>query len=608
MRAFVAVALALALALAAAGWSVLPLLVIAALPWFWFTSVRLGAPGALAVTTITAGWVVLMALIALPMTGLPLRESFGALATLIAIGGVLALRRLHGHPTARHRIAPATLAPTLGSLIVAIAAAVTMAGAGGSRYAWAMRGDAATNILFARAVLADNGITLGPGQNPVPLPAGLIALAMAAEERLADDAGEAIRSDITALTAVWFLAIGFSCLLAGVVAAGAVPAAHPVIRALTGAVVSLLPLAWFVSGFATEAGYLNVPLALIVLLASVTAARCALRAPHVALGTLALACTVLLAVWAPLAVIPLALASLVMLRNQQALLALRGMRLTVLIAAAVQLVVFGMLVSVPSLLAQSEFVTIMSGPRLPVAQWYLLVVVAIAVTAMVARARAAGLDAAVLGIVLGASVITTGGMLFANRYAASIWAYYPSKFAWIAGITVLIVSLGLCAAAMAQLPWRPRVRGAALASVGVVAAGAVLAAPLTMTFEQRPNIVSARSTDRMLLGGDEAAESVFRLASAQPTVLLRSGRADEPAVSFWLLQMATASVREDVGVHTLAYIVLLGDGLTVDELCSLDPAITSSLVVLTADAALDSHVAAACDTARPTVRLVDDTP
>lgn len=155
---------------------------------------------------------------------------------------------------------------------------------GASTFSWAMRGDSANNVLFARDVIDREGVAVGPDENPVPFPSALMAIIMASG-RGSVASGDLIQHDIGAFTQLWGLCIVLMCLLVG--AAAASIARTTITRSgvvgMIAAIASVIPLSWFFTGCALEFAFFSSQVAVPTVLAAFLGYLGSARRPAAAL-------------------------------------------------------------------------------------------------------------------------------------------------------------------------------------------------------------------------------------------------------------------------------------------------------------------------------------
>jgi len=590
--------------LAVVGVSIWPLAVAATVLWIVVVASRwqpysIAAPA----VVVASGLVLLGVMTVLPLTGLPLYATFVVLWTLAAVAAAALL----ADPTTSLPSIPRVsllvwLSPLAGSVVwlgsIAISALVPAA----THYAWVTNGDSANNILFAREIVYRDGIAVGAGENPVPLPSGLLALSMGAG-RSSTAASDLLRHDVVAFVIVWGLVIAAVCYFAGLTASAVVSRTRPWLAAAAGAGVSLVPLSWYVGGYPIEFGFFSVHIALVLIFLAWLVCLGAQRAPALVLATLMGASTLLLAVWSPLVLMPVALGVYVVVSRFRALLATRGVPLVILGIAFVQVVVYGAAVTLPSLLAQAGFLSAQGG-IFPFSHFVILAVLvgAVVLAVVILVVRRGGPAWMLVAIAVG-SAAGLGALLFLNRDGATPWTYYPVKFAWIASVIGTVLVLG------ALLGLVSKTVSNRYLSVGlvVVLAGATV---FSINWPARavPDYVGLTPVARLFAtaesgGGDAVIKRVFDAANPErPTVYWNSGDPAEGTLNFWTLQIAADSTTENHDLRVFAYGYYDLDDTA--DLCEIVGLIDGPVVVQTSDAGLPDEIDATCPDIAGSIQVV----
>lgn len=481
----------------------------------------------------------------------------------------------------------ATLGGAMWLFVVGVAATIP----GGARYAWVMLGDSANNVLFGREVIYRNGLATGPEENPVPLPSAVLGLGMA-PGRASVDVPDLLRHDVAAFALTWATLIALSCVVIGVLAASLARLSGTSLRVsyLVAAGASLLPLSWFVTGYPIEYGFYNTHLSILVMMAAMLVFLGADRRPAVAFASQAVASTLMLALWSPLVLMPGLLAVVILFRHARTLLTARGATGAVMVLAVVQLIAYGLAVALPGLLALSGFLLAPGGvfgfPR-PMLFGFAGLTMLVATLLFWRRSRLAIAGIAALAA---ASVVGLGVLLFVTRNQENPWTYYPLKFSWLATLMLLVLLCGLLPAFAAKLtrgsPGPLRALALAVSAAGII--GFLLIAP---TFGQ--GYIAKNPALRLLSGdvlgdGDEVAEQIFDLADPQqPALLWRTDDPFEGSINFWILQMWSNSMSENLELKYAAY--GLYDPDDPSEMCRIVDLMGGGVVVYTADADLLSQ-------------------
>lgn len=210
-------------------------LALSGVPWLLALSKRFGlllaVPGTAAAVILLAMGVLLVSHAA--QLDVVLSQVMGGL--LFTAAGVLLLRRTPGalRRPGRHAVA-LWVSPVLGALgwIGTLVAAQFVPGA--ARLSWAMNGDGFNNLFYGNVILSARGLAIGQAENPVPLPASLLALAMSPDRPTIADRN-LLAHDLASFTVVWTLILAATCILTGAVVASAIPKRYPQLVAVASA-------------------------------------------------------------------------------------------------------------------------------------------------------------------------------------------------------------------------------------------------------------------------------------------------------------------------------------------------------------------------------------
>lgn len=572
------------------------IMVVAALPWMPVLVSRLGGATGVAVLIVLELWLLLAQLMTTAALQLPMVPSVIVTLGLLGLVGSAILYRsaeTGGRPTS------AGVTVVAGSLVGGLVWLVTQGLAavipGATRVSWIMRGDSANNMLFARQIVYDSGIHIGATENPVPLPAALMAVVMdAGRSGIAPE--DLAGHDLGSFTQVWSIGIIITCVLAGL-AAGAIAQQATSSRAtlaVASVVGSLIPVSWIVTGYALDFGFFGTHVALPIVFTAVILFITSERRPAVAMAMLTVTATLLLAVWSPLVMIPAALGAVMLVRSRRELLATRGRSLAVLLIGFTQLLAYGFGVVMPVFIVNATFLDAGGGvivfPRL--AQVIGLLVVALVATAVLAYpARRHLVPVAVIAVVL-ALAAAVGGLLFISRDSPDPWGYYPMKLAWMSSTILVVLLVGTAAAALHRLSSRPWLQRSGLA---VIAVGltAVLAYTPTASATPHLNPVVQVLSGTSLGPADIVAERVIELADSERSHFLwNSGSEYEQQINLWVMQLWADTLVGNLELRTAAYGYY--DHTDIDELCRIVGLLGGDTVVHTAETDLASRVAVAC--------------
>lgn len=480
---------------------------------------------------------ILLRISALLIFGLPVTEAVVWTSVAVACAVVI-LRRPSGHQRSSLTHCGSVLASALGSMLLLAVVAVSQRLAAANAVAWAMRGDSVNVLVVSREIAAANGISPGDTQQPTPLPFGLIASNLVGGRESVSDS-LLLAHDIDRYAQVWVLILAVSCLLTGLAVARPLIERSPIIAALAGAAASLTPLSWFWLGVQFQSGFENTSLAVAVLVACWIMYLEVDRGPHAVLTLLSLAATALLAVWSPLVLAPVFLIAVILLRSHRSLVASGWRTLVLPASAAAVLLAYGAFVTLPNYLQNADFLS------RPGAFPAFALATAIVVSGLVALAAVAALSSGHLSMAWGAAALVlclavgTAYFMFQRRTQASLWGYYPQKYAYSLTLLLIVVAMSLVALMVANPSLLRRVMAAGLAAVGVLVIGIL---GLTSNDDPRPH--SYFPLYSMLRG------NMFRTSEAlATTVIASSGRDDgldlawrfpeyysDNLINFWWLQ------------------------------------------------------------------------
>ena len=469
---------------------------------------------------------------------------------------------------------------------------------GGAHFAWAMNGDAANNVLFVRIVLKDGGITLGGGENPVPLPPALVAVT-AATDRVGVGPENLLAHDVSALVVTWTGLIAVLCVLAGLVARELVPTRYRVQRLSATAAASLIPLTWYIVGYPIEYGFLNTHVILVVLLLSWLAYLRAPSSPAIALGLQAIAGILALASWGPLVIFPGLLGVAILVVHGRSVLRAGPRALSIPAVSIALFFAYALVATLPAFLHQSGFAAT-AGGVFPISRWTLPLLVSgllVAVAAVAFLRRRSERPSHLIAGGVALATAAAGGwaiLLVAARTTPDPWvSYYPAKYAWLAGVVLFIAGTGIAAGLVSVA------RSASLRTAGIVtlAAGVAVAAawlPATRTGYVQTNPVVRVVTGDFWPGGDDVAYRIFANANIEsPTLEWATEDPSEGLINFWTMQIQSDWPTDDVSLNVAAYGVLVGLD-SVEELCRIIPLMNAPTTVRTADPDLTAALEDEC--------------
>lgn len=463
----------------------------------------------------------------------------------------------------------------------------------GHALSWAMRSDAVWNLVSARFLLDDRGLIPSLHPNSSPMTAVLLAAGMA-PGRSGLTVDDLFPHDIAAMAALFAVATVITSLLAGLVVAQTIRPEHPVHRAIGAVLGSALIASWFVAGFSFQFGFYNVMPTVACLLVSWLAWRRAADAPVIAVSLLLATTTALLALWAFLALVPLALAAVAAVRHILSRPRAFGwLSWTIVAVAVLQLLVYVVLVSLPDLRRDSGELA-QGGSMAPVSPALLFVLIGVAVTITAVTARSPRSRADLIGVV---TVSASVSVLYAylgmqTKAAAYWWGYYPAKLVWFGGIMLLVVVIGLALDRLSRVElarW-PRVAATAGALVGIVAiAASVLPKPPTFgSLVPYTDIVSGQG----VASGDDILPTLFALddpSESKDMLVGYFGWKADAFANLWLLG-ASATAGTDP-IRPYSYYL---DTTTPKDVCEAVEAWGGGVTIRTRDESLPARLAAVC--------------
>ncbi|QNE45933.1 hypothetical protein F1C58_02730 [Glaciihabitans sp. INWT7] len=590
-------------------------LALAAVPWLLALSKRFGLAIAVPGTAAAAILVALTMLLVSHATRWDIVATQVGGALIFAAVGALLLRRTPGalRKPGRHAVA-LWVAPMLGALgwIGTLVASQFVPGA--ARLSWAMNGDGFNNLFYGNVILSARGLALGQSENPVPLPASLLALAMA-PGRSSIANRDLLAHDLASFTIIWTLIFAAVCILTGAVVASLIPKRYPVLVGVASALGSLLPLTWYVAGLPMQWGYFNANVVLPLLLSTWLVFLASRRFPIAALVTISGLTTLVLATWAPLVLVPGALAIVILARDWKLIRSLQGRSAVIIVIAAAQVMAWVAIVTVPTFLAQGDALEI-AGHGFPSA-WPIVPVLLVALVGLAlltARKTPFPVLPGMIAVV-GSSVAASGALIYLDHGQGDPWtAYYPTKLAWILSVFLVIIVLSLALAAVRAL-----VSDGRWVTVGVAAvSAAVLLACAALPAEGPAETVVRQPLTRILTGsiwhtGDRAVSKILRLSDPRdPGILWQSGDPDEAMIDFWVLVTRGGDLLGDQELRAIAFVAYREyratgtfDDSDIAPLCRIVTLMESTPTVHTSSAGLEAHLRDACPAVTPRV-VVDE--
>lgn len=517
--------------------------------------------------------------------------------TAVAIVGLVLLWRARG----RLRLPAAgtlrALLFALGPIIVVVVGAVAVvAVSGGTRVAWSMQNDAIWNTMMARFLYGDGGA--GPAHpNVSPIIPALLAGAFA-PGRGALAADELLLHDVTRQAELWLLLVLISSVLAGLLAWRELARYRTLGRSVGTFLVACIPVTWYGAGYAFQFGFFNATVSLFVLLCAWIGWTTAREGRLAAVVILSASTIVMLATWAPLGIVTIALGAGTLAGGRgQWWRSLRGRRLAVLLVSLLAIPAYLVAVTLPDILREGKGLSA-NGGMIAFEPRHILIVggVAIASTAWLALRRTDRDRGPLIGVALvgAASAVALGYLVLQRTGQESWWGYYPQKLSWLVA-TLLVVIIATTLARDA--PAAPVLRRISLAVTVVVVVGVMCfpvptktaGAALASAFLPVQQLVPAGTTGALFASSD----------ASKLTIFVGYGTPGEDAfANGWLIQQFAESGEDPV--RSFAYSV---DGTDLAPVCALAGTDRVELQVRTRDSALESALDDACPAADVTVLL-----
>lgn len=428
----------------------------------------------------------------------------------------------------------------------------------GSGPSWAMWGDAVNNIVIARFMIHDGGLNSFTNPQSSPLTSALIALS-AAVGRSRVEPDDLLRHDVVAASSLWLLMILTVAVLAALVGWRMSLGGRSWIRIIGSLGLAVFTTSWYFLGVAFEFGFYNSTLGLIGLLSAWLAWLTVRNNPRISLATLIAAAIMMLATWAPLAVIPIGLAALVLVwfapwlpifsyrfrsdRVGQPL----GWATWLLFALPVP--AYFLIFSLPDLRRQGYALAspgaIIALPQRHVA----LVIFFVVATALIyAAANNRWYEFIGLTTVLAFSALGLGFLMYQRISAGeSRWGYFPIKMAWTLLCLLLVIAVSYIGSVIAN-PGRRWAQALVLTLVTGWVISSLMNQVSPPWFWGRTWPLADIATNSNNSSRPYLANQVFDLADPnEHTLVARLGdqRADWLA-NFWLILQHTQTFREPI--------------------------------------------------------------
>jgi hypothetical protein len=303
-----------------------------------------------------------------------------------------------------------------------------------------------------------------------------------------------------------------------------------------------------VSGFAVEFGFYSASLAVLLLVCCWALWQSVRAYPFWVFVFLALVGTCVLATWALLVLVPVALAATIFLTDARGFLnRTRRWRIVVCCVAVLQLLVYGVFVGIPDFLSNSVALATNGGiQNSPPESLAALVIAALGLTILVGRGLGRyddvrGTIAVIVGIAAGLGLLLVQG--------SDRWTYYPAKFAWLSSILLLVIIAAALGQLLVNAVTRRRLMVAgAIVSLLVVAAVAIKSPPpsrnLALGLTPLGSALSGAARQQ-----DQTAARLFSLSDQGHKILVSRYSADvtdDEFLNLWLLQATSQKGTERI--------------------------------------------------------------
>ncbi len=507
---------------------------------------------------IAASVIVEIALIALvvrftPSLGLGLVPGATIILGLLGAAGLVAFAvvrspRLIGGRALRVGL-PIIVVPVVLMTVVAVRSVST------GDLEWAMHNDAVWNLISTRLIVSDGGLDAIAHPNASPLTPGLLAVAIAVGREAVAPA-DLLRHDVSAVAVFWVFASLGAALLAALIGARSVHGGTRTARIIGAGIAALVPLTWFTFGFASQFGFYNATLTLLLLLASWLAWLEARVAPIAATATLSLATVALLATWAPLAVIPFALAAVAIVARMASLhrAATGSRQWVVLLLAILPVPLYAMFVTLSDLRREGAALAV-DGGIMDLGPGVLLAIVSVTIAVAILNAVQRGQSHHLVGVLaVCGGAVAAGAYLVMQRVnaGASFWGYYPAKFAWLFVSLLIVVLAASLAGEMAGLRGRPIAASGVAVTALAVPMSLMLLVPPPAQF--LPSLLTpvAIATTSGVAAGSPAARTLFDLAEPEhPTIAVDYlDPSGDRFLNSWLLQLESTSSADPIRLYS----------------------------------------------------------
>ena len=538
-----------------------------------------------------------------PLTGLSLTaNNVVALSLLESILiGHLWWTRDALRPLARRSVwvlVSATVVPFL-ALAISVASVVRY---GASKISWAMANDAVWNTMSSRFISADNGLLASVHPNPSPL-ANEVMASILAVGRSAIPSAELLEHDISREIQVLIVVTAVTSFLASLSVSRVLTAKRPILRLILTVSVGLMPWTWFMGGYAFRFGFYNVSLASLALVALWLIWLESERSPRLGIPLLFTSATVFLAIWAPLVLVPgaLALAAIVWRRNA---LKQPGKRLLLVGGLSVlQLLVYAFFVTLPDLRRDGKALAD-NGAMIDISTYDVIAIVAVLflIASLGVHGRESKWEFGGVVVAILAGAIGVAYLIYQRLGINEPWGYYPAKLGWF----IAILAAFVVAASMARHVEGGRGRPGATIGRSLAAALAVVAILIQVPpsgwgiFSVFPALSITRAAGMSAM--DAEAQDLFNFSDpAEKTMVVRyfPTPAQDLFVNGWLLQQPAEASSDPL--RNYAYLL---DTSSSSNVCEALTTWGNGVVVKTRDPALESELLSICPSTTFQVDLV----
>jgi len=546
-----------------------------------------------AVTVMMLLWGQAVLMPVFPLTGLSLTTNNVVVLAGLGVIGVTRLwvvRRTLRLPTKDAGVA-AVSAFVVPAVALAVACA-TVVRYEAVKISWAMGNDAVWNTMASRFIALDSGLVASTHPNPSPLANELMA-SIFSVGRAGVQPGQLLEHDISREIQVMLMLTIVTSVLASVAVIRVMSKQHGTARFIAAVGVGLIPWTWFIGGFAFRFGFYNVSLSVLALVALWVIWQEARRSPALGVAALLLSSTVLLAVWAPLVLLPSGLVLAAAIAHRRALLQTKTWHKTLLILSGLQLLVYGLFVTAPDLQRDGEALSA-NGAMIDISTFDVITAVALMlmVVTIGAVGRGATWDRYGVLIIVGAGALGIGYLIFQRLGINEPWGYYPAKFGWFLCILAAFVVVSSVAAWVDHTDGKPVIAAlqvfVAAAAVGII----LIQVPPSGwgAFSLFPALSITRADG--MSGFDAEAQLLFDVSDPREKMMLVRyfpTPAQDTFVNGWLLQQPSNASSDPL--RNFAYLL---DTSSPVDVCAAISTWGGGVTLLSRDPNLDTEIRDTC--------------